>query len=93
MASSKSAGVAGSGGGPKPKAPQLCKVSFGYQSWVLPADKGLALVGLLKDAVPVTYVEHGSTGPQFKAATDEDVTLSLEILKPGQFIPSGPTLH
>lgn len=77
---------------PKPSAKvkpaRLCKVTFGYQELVLPVDKGLALVGLLKDAVPVGYGGAGMYVPKL-----EELELSLEVLKPGQFHPAGPTLH
>ncbi|OAN31152.1 hypothetical protein [Pseudomonas oryzihabitans] len=87
MPSPKSAAKARSGGGPG-KAPQLCKVTFGYQELVLPVDKGLALVGLLKDAVPVGYGGAGMYVPKL-----EELELSLEVLKPGQFALAKPTLH
>lgn len=82
---------------PKPQAkakePQLCKVSFGYQEWILPVEKGLALVGLLKDAVAVEYARLGKDGPQYAPKPSEDLRLVLEVIKPGQFLPAGSTLH
>lgn len=77
----------------KAKEPQLCKVSFGCQEWILPAEKGLALVGLLKDAVTVEYAQLGKDGPQYVPKPSEDLRLALEVIKPGQFLPAGPTLH
>lgn len=72
----------------KAKPGRLCKVTFGYQELVLPVDKGLALVGLLKDAVPVGYGGAGMYVPKL-----EELELSLEVLKPGEFVPNVPTLH
>lgn len=90
MPSPKSAAKANSGGGPV-KTPQLCKVRYGYTDWVLPVDKGLALVALLKDAVPVHYQNEGKAGARYKG--EELAELGLDLLKPGQFVPAGPTLH
>lgn len=76
----------------KAKAPQLCKVRYDFTEWVLPVEKGLTLVALLKDAVPVRYLGGGKAGSRYKGE-DEQPGLSLEMLKPGQFVPAGSTLH
>lgn len=36
------------------KQASMCCVSIGYQDFLLPTDKGLSVVELLKDAVPCT---------------------------------------
>lgn len=90
MPSPKPASTAKGGGGPA-KTPQLCKVRYGYTDWVMPVDKGLALVALLKDAVPVRYHNEGKDGSHYRG--EELAELGLELLKPGQFVPAGPTLH
>lgn len=74
------------------KAPQLCKVRYDFTEWVSPVEKGLALVALLKDAVPVRYLGEGKAGSRYKGEDDQP-GLSLEMLKPGQFVPAGPTQH
>ncbi|KTT00115.1 hypothetical protein NS376_16025 [Pseudomonas oryzihabitans] len=76
----------------KAKTPQLCKVRYEYTDWVLPMDKGLALVALLTDAEQVRYHNEGASGSRYKAEAERG-EISLEILKPGQFLPAGPTQH
>jgi hypothetical protein len=64
---------------------QMCCVRIGFVNVLLPADAGLRVVALLKDAVAVD-MEY--TLEKAFRITGESLEISLTVVKPSQVIPA-----
>lgn len=63
----------------------LCSVSIGHRDFVMPLDKGLKLIALLKDA---TECDRESRSPDYKVfyyVSRSQPAISMEVLAEGQF--------
>lgn len=59
----------------------MCAVSIDYATYLLPADKGMRLVDLMKDAVKC---RDGFPGARSYCVSGDQPELSMAIIKPSQ---------